>query len=403
MPRYQYEGRDTRGKKKGVIVASSKRDALLKLREQQIRVTEIAEVPENIWTKEIVIGSPVKLQHFVIFLRQFSTLLRAGVTVVEATNILAAQTESKALKKALLEMEQDVRQGHPLSEACAKQKRIFEPLFINMVKAGEMSGNLDDTLERLGNHYEKQYQMRQKVQSALAYPIIVGTLAIGVVLFLLVAVVPTFVSMFEDFGGELPAITKFVLKSSEIMQTYWYLVLLTVGVITIVFAVLKKFDRTRRYLDYVLLRIPVFGGMLQKAAIARMTRTLSSLVTSSVPILQALTMVEKVVGNEVIAKVIRDARKSLEQGSSLTVPLKRHWVFPPLVTHMIAIGEETGSLDLMLDKVADFYEKEVENTAERLKSLIEPLMIVLLAGLVGIIVTAIMVPMFEMFNQIQYY
>ncbi|MBY0123964.1 type II secretion system F family protein [Bacillus sp. S/N-304-OC-R1] len=400
MARFKYTGRDRKGKVEGVINSSSKREAMFKLREEGIRVVNITEVPESILTKDISIGNPVKLQHFVIYLRQFSTLLKAGVSVVDSTKILSAQTESKALKKALLDIEQELREGNPLSDAAAKQKKIFTPMFINMVRAGEAGGNMDETLERLADHFEKQHNTRQKITSALAYPLVVGIIAVAVVIFLLVSVVPTFVAMFEDFGGELPAITRFVLNSSEFMQKFWWLIILLFIAFAVTIAILRKNLQTKYYLDYFILRIPIFGKMLQKAVLARMTRTLSSLFTSSVPILQAMTIVEKVVENEVMARVIRDSRDSLEKGRSLTEPMKKHWAFPPLLTQMIVIGEETGSLDAMLGKVADFYEKEVENSTDRIKSLIEPLMIVFLAGIVGTIVTSIMVPMFEIFNQV---
>jgi type IV pilus assembly protein PilC len=403
MGRYKYTGRDQKGKKSGIITAASKKDALIQLKKQEVRVIEILEVPETLLTKDITIGNPVKLQHLVIFLRQFATLLQAGVTVVDSTHILSEQTESKALGKALKEIEDELRDGNPLSEAFARHKKIFEPLLINMLKAGEASGSLDETLDGLATHYEKQHITKQKIISALAYPMVVGIIAVGVVIFLLAAVVPTFVNMLTDFGGELPAITRFVISSSEFMQKFWYIIILFFIFIAVTLAMLRKDKRSKYYLDYAVLRLPIFGKMLQKAVLARMTRTLSSLFSSSVPILQALAIVEKVVENEVVARVIGESRRSLEKGTSLTDPMKRHWAFPPLVTQMIAIGEETGSLDSMLAKVADFYEKEVESATDRLKSLIEPLMIVMLAGLVGTIVTSILVPMFEIFNSVQNY
>ncbi|RSK28023.1 type II secretion system F family protein [Bacillus sp. HMF5848] len=401
MPRYKYEGRDTSGKKSGVITSSSKRDALEKLKKEGIRVTLLNEVPETLLTKEIIIGNPVKLQDYVIFLRQFSTLLQAGVSVVDATKILAEQTSSKVLRRVLLEVEEDLRAGNPLSSAASKHKKIFSPMFINMMRAGEAGGNMDEILDRLAIHYEKQNKTKQKIQSALAYPIVVGIVAIGVIIFLLTAVVPTFVSMFEGFNAELPAITKFVLASSEFMQSFWYVVILLFVGIYVGFLVLKSNKKTKYYLDYAALKVPIFGKMIQKAVLARMTRTLSSLFSSSVPILQALSIVESVVENEVIVRVLRESRDSLERGRSITAPMKKHWAFPPLVTQMIAIGEETGVLDAMLAKVADFYEEEVENSTDKLKSLIEPLMILFLASIVGTIVTSILVPMFEIFNQIQ--
>lgn len=400
MARFRYTGRDKKGSAKGIINASSKREALQKLKERGIRTSVIEEIPETLLTKDISIGNPVKLQHMVIYLRQFATLLKAGVSVVDSTRILAEQTESKALKKALLDIEQELVEGNPLSAAAAKHKKIFSPMFINMMKAGEASGSMDETLERLAVHFEKQHNTRQKIVGALTYPAVIAVIAIGVVIFLLVSVVPTFVQMFADFGGELPAITRFVLGASEFMQSFWWLVVMLFGGVAVGIGAARNNKTSKYYLDYLILRAPIFGKLLRKASIARMSRTLSSLFTSSVPILQALQIVENVVENEVMAKVIRESRLSLESGQSLTTPMKGHWAFPPLVTQMIAIGEETGSLDAMLAKVADFYEKEVENGTDQLKSLIEPLMIVVLAGLVGTIVTAIMVPMFEIFNQI---
>ncbi|MED4969516.1 type II secretion system F family protein [Parageobacillus toebii] len=402
MPQFKYEGRNIKGRKQtGTIVSASKRDAILKLRQKGIKVIEIAEVPQTLLNKEITFGKAVKLQDFVIYLRQFATLLKAGVSVVDSTRILASQTESKALKNALMEVEESLRAGNPLSAAAAKHPRIFPSMFVNMVKAGEAGGNMDETLERLADHFEKIHRTRQKIVSALAYPIAVAIIAVAVVIFLLVTVVPTFVAMFADFHAELPTITKFVLRASEVMQTYWWLVVIVFIAIYVLFLFMKKQKKTKYYLDYAAMRIPIFGKHVQKAALARMTRTLSSLFSSSVPILQALSIVENVVENEVIAKVMRQARDSLERGQSLAEPMKKHWAFPPLVTQMITIGEETGSLDAMLSKVADFYEAEVDAGVDRLKSLIEPFMIVLLAGVVGTIVTSIIVPMYDIFNHIQ--
>jgi type IV pilus assembly protein PilC len=399
MARFKYSGRDRHGKRQGTVNASSKREAMLKLKEEGVRIIDISEIPETFLTKDISLGNPVKLQHFVIFLRQFATLLKAGVTVVDATAILAEQTENKQLKKALLDIEQELREGNPLSQAVEKHKRIFTSMFINMVRAGEAGGNMDETLERLATHFEKQHYTRQKIISALSYPLVIGFLAIVVVIFLLAFVVPTFVKMFADLGGELPAITRFVLAASGFVQSFWWLLVIVILSLVLLFIFLRRNKETKYYLDYMALRMPVFGKMLQKAALARMMRTLSSLFSSSVPILQAMSIVEKVVENEVMAKVIEQSRLSLEKGRSMTEPMKKHWAFPPLVTQMIVIGEQTGALDTMLAKVADFYEKEVELGTDKLKSLIEPIMIILLAGIVGTIVTAIMVPMFEMFNQ----
>jgi type IV pilus assembly protein PilC len=399
MARFKYEGRDRKGKRQGTVNAASRREAMFKLKDEGIRVIEMTEVPETLMTMDIKFGNPVKMQHFVIYLRQFATLLKAGVTIVDATAILAIQTESKGLKKALLDTEQELREGNPFSEAASKHKKIFSPMFINMVRAGEVSGNMDETLESLAEDFEKQHDTRQKVISALTYPAVIGILAMAAVIFLLVSVVPTFVTMFADMGAELPGITKFVLAASEFMQAFWWLIVLGFTAIIVFFIYIKKNKKSKYYLDYALLKMPIFGNMMQKAVLARMMRTLSTLFSSSVPILQAMSIVEKVVENEVISKVIRESRDSLEKGRSMTEPMTTHWAFPPLVTQMISIGEGTGALDAMLSKIAEFYEKEVEQGTDRLKALIEPIMIVLLAGVVGVIVLSIMMPMFAMFDQ----
>ncbi|MBD7963125.1 type II secretion system F family protein [Fictibacillus norfolkensis] len=401
MAQFSYIGRDKSGKKRtGSVLGLSKREAVLKLKEKGIAVTEVQEMKQTLFNKEISIGSPVKSQQFVIFLRQFATLLRAGVSVVDSTSIMAAQTESKALQKVLTDVEEELRQGNPLSNAMSRHRNVFPPMVINMVSAGEAGGSLDDTLDQLATYFEKQHYTKQKIISAMMYPMIVGVVAVFVVIFLLAKVVPTFATMLQDAGGELPAITKFVLGASNFMQEYWWLLITILGLIYGSLLVIRKNKSSRYYFDYMILKIPVFGKLLQKSALARMTRTLSSLFSSSVPILQSLSIVEKVVENEVVAKVIRESRSSLETGQRLTEPMKRHWIFPPLVTQMISIGEETGSLDEMLAKVADFYEKEVETGTDRLKALIEPLMIVFLASVVGTIVISVMVPMFEVYKNV---
>lgn len=400
MARFKYEGRDAKSIRKGVIVATDKRDAAMKLKGQGIRVMNLTEQAETAMTKDIVIGKPVKRDQFIMFLRQFSTLLRAGVTILDAIRILALQVESKPFKKILAAVSDDLRAGSALSDALIKHPKAFEPLVVNMIRAGEISGTIDDALDRLADHYEKSYATRQKVISALSYPIVVGIVAIGVVIFLLTTIVPMFVDMFASFGGELPLLTRFVMKASEFTVVYWYLFVLFLLIIVGGVWLLRRNKDGKFLLDTFLLRLPIFGDIMKKSVLSTMTRTLSSLFSSSVPILQAMSMTEKVIENEVISRVLVKSRQSLEQGGSLTEPMDGHWAFPPLIPHMIAIGEQTGALDSMLSKVADFYEKEVDAATDRLKAMIEPIMIVLLAGLVGTIVLAIMMPMFGIFDNI---
>ncbi|TQR14836.1 type II secretion system F family protein [Psychrobacillus soli] len=398
---FKYNGRTSQGTlKKGTVDAINKQAAITKLRAQGINPRELEE-SKSILHKELSIGAKVKNQDFVIYSRQFATLIRAGVSILESTRILGEQTSSKPLKKALQAVEEDVKSGLSFSDATARYPKVFPALFVNMIRAGEATGNLDESLERLAYSYEKQFNLKKKVQSTMAYPVVLLVLTVFVAGFLMLTIVPQFVSMFEDMGAELPTITKMVMGISGILQSSWYIVLALIIIVAILFNYLYKNNKAFNFtINIILLKIPIFGKLLQKSAIARMTRTLSSLFSSSVPILQALTIVEKVIGNPVIAKVVRESRTSLEQGSTLTAPLEKSWIFPPLVTQMTAIGEQTGSLDYMLEKIAVFYEDDVDRTVDALKSLIEPLMIVILAAVVGTIVMAIMVPMFSMYEQI---
>lgn len=400
MARFKYEGRDKKKIRSGIITAENRKAAVQKLRDDGVRVIDIREMPSTALQKDITFGSPVKKDQFIMFLRQFSTLMRSGVTIVDSVKILSQQVESRALQKTLGEIDEDLRKGNSLSNSLAKFPKIFEPLTVNLIRAGELSGNIDESLDRLATHYDKAYQTKQKVKSAMSYPVVVGIIAMGVVIFLLSSIVPMFAEMFAGFGGELPLVTQFVLGASEFVKVYWYIVLGAVLLFVATIWGMKRTEQGKLMLDTFLLRMPIFGNIFKKSALARLTRTLSSLFSSSVPILQAMTMTEKVVGNAVMSKVIIASRDSLERGGSLTEPMKNHWAFPPLIPHMISIGEQTGSLDHMLAKVAEFYEQEVDAETDKLKALIEPLMIVVLAAIVGTIILAIMMPMFEMFQNV---
>ncbi|TSB46241.1 type II secretion system F family protein [Alkalicoccobacillus porphyridii] len=401
MATYSYTGRDSFGKPvKGKTQARDESTAILSLKEKRISVTTIEEMQQGLYQDIEILKPIIKSKDFVLFLRQFSTLLKAGVPVIETIDVLSKQTTSKPLKKALVMIEEDVRSGKSLSAASAKQGDLFPPLFTNMVKAGEAGGRLDDILDRLATYYEKQHRLKQKVMATLTYPMFVGVVAIAIIIFLLVFVVPTFASMFASFGGELPTITKLVMAAGDLALGYWWTVPIIGLVIFLGWKMGRRHAETRLWMDNILLRIPVFGTLIQKSELARVTQTLGALFQSSVPVLQALTIVERVADNRVIANVIRKSRASLQQGETLAGPMESHWAFPPLVTQMISVGEKSGSLDTMLEKAADFYEAEVEATTDQIKALIEPVMIILLAGIVGTIVLAIMVPMFEIFTTI---
>lgn len=402
MPFFQYAGRDRQGKrKKGKLKADNRRTAVEKLKSEGIAVTSIEELTGILYKDIDLGGKKVKHQDLVIYIRQFSTLIKAGITLVDATRILSNQTANKALKKALEDVAEKLEAGQLYSNAAESHRKIFPSIFINMMRAGEAGGNLDEILERMAVYFEKQHSTRLKVRSAMMYPATVGIISIIIVIFLLSTVVPAFADMFSSFGGELPLITRIVLSSGEIFKNIWWL--LVIGAIGMFFLMqyIQSNRKTKYYFDYVALKLPIFGKLLQKAAIARMTRTLSSLFASSVPILQSLTIVERVIENDVLAKVIKDAKLSIEKGQSIAVPMEKHWAFPPMVTQMMAIGEKSGTMDLMLDKVADFYETEVDHTTDQIKAMIEPMLIVALALIVGVIVASIAIPMFAIFETIQ--
>ncbi|MCT1540837.1 MULTISPECIES: type II secretion system F family protein [Lysinibacillus] len=399
MTIFRYSGRTKTGApKKGIIEAPNKKVAMEKLRAQGINARELQE-SNSILHKDIAFGTKVKHQEFVIYCRQYATLIRAGVPVVEATHILGEQTRSKPLKRALMQVEEDIRNGMAFSDAAGKHPKVFPLLFVNMMRAGEATGNVDDTLDRLASTLEKQYNIKKKIQSAMTYPAILSLLTLVVGMFLMVFIVPTFMDAFKEMNLEMPLITVIVVGISDWLIQFWYLVILGLLVLVVGLHYFYKNNKEFHYaVNVFLLRMPIFGQLLQKDIIARMTRTLSTLFSSSVPILQALTIVEKVGDNPVMGKVVLEARDNLEKGGTLSEPLEKSWLFPPLVTQMTSIGEKTGSLDYMLEKIADFYEEEVNRAVDTMKSLIEPLMIVVLALVVGVIVAAIFLPMFQLYE-----
>ncbi|KGI84886.1 MULTISPECIES: type II secretion system F family protein [Exiguobacterium] len=403
MAIFQYEGKLLNGKrKKGRVTAVSLREAKEKLRQESILVTELAELESTGLNKEVnLLPERVKIEHLIMYVRQFATLIRAGVPIVRATSILRVQTESKVLKKTLSQVEDDLREGIAFSEAIKKHPRVFSNFFSSMALAGEASGNLEEALDQIGLQLQKQYDVKRKVISALTYPLVVSIVAIGVVAFLMVNVVPTFASIFGQLGGELPLITRIVVAVSDFVAAYWWLIFGGALLALLVFTWMLKRDKERYVIDGLLLKMPIFGPIVLKSQIALLTRSLAVLLQAAVPILSAIEITEKIVSNRVIRKGLAQARKMMAQGIPLHEPLERNDSFPPLMTQMIAVGEESGDLDSMLNEVAEFYETEVETTTDRLKSIIEPLLIVVLASIVGVIVIAIVVPMFQIYGDIQ--
>ncbi|MFB4166720.1 type II secretion system F family protein [Virgibacillus sp. JSM 102003] len=396
---YQYSGKLASGHKtKGKIEADSKKDALIRLEKDSIIVIKIDETKS--WNKELSINRSIKNKDFVIFLRQYATLIHAGISISEATKTMARQTDNNALRQALTAIDKQLDQGQALSKAVESHPKVFPSLLVNMIRAGEASGKLDDILNQMADYYEKEYRNKQKVVSALLYPGVVGVITLLLSMFLLVFIVPQFVGMFNSFGEEIPAYTQFILSLSDWVSAFWW-VLIAVALLGIaIYKSLLKNDKFSYRADKLKIKFPFIGVLAHKGVLVRMTQTLSTLVNSSVPILQSVEITEKVVGNRVIQDVLKQSRKSMEVGESIANPMKEHWAFPALVVQMIQIGEKTGTLDHMLSKAAAFYEEEVEQLSNRIKTLIEPLMIIVLTIIVGSIITAVVIPMFSLFENI---
>lgn len=398
MAIYSYKAKSKDGNViKGKVESNNKHNAVRELSQMDLIVYEVEPV-NDILNKEITLGRPLKQKDFTIFLRQFATLMEAGILLINAIDLLAEQTQSKALQEALVNISEDVKEGQALSEGMAQYPELFPKLLVQMIKTGEVSGNLQEVLDRMATYYEKQYTLKEKITTALTYPIVVSVFAILITIFLLLFIVPIFGDMYTDMGQELPLITRTVLGLSDFIRNFWWVFVLLIIGFLFVYRKMRQEDAGNRMLDYIALKLPIIGTFIQKSVLARMTQTLSSLLNSSVPILQAVEVTSDVVGNQVVKEVLLDARSSLERGESLAKPMEDSWVFPPLIIQMIRVGEESGALDEMLQKVANIYEQDVNEASDKLQSLIEPVLIIFLAVIVGLIVLAIVVPMFGLFN-----
>ncbi len=398
MPIFAYKAKTETGRViSGKIESRNQREAITELSHLDLVVFEVKPI-NAFFNQEISIGAKLKEKDFVVFLRQFSTLMGAGILLLEAVELLAAQTESEILQKALGEIAEDIKGGTPLSDSMGQYPKLFPELLVQMIRSGEVSGRLDDVLDQMSTYYEKQFHLRQKVSSALTYPVVIAVFAIAVTVFMLLAIVPMFAGMYAESGSELPFITRAVMAVSNFIKDFWWVIILLIVVFIIVHKRIKKTEKGSYLIDKIKFKIPVLGKFNQKVALARMTQTLSSLLASSVPILQAVEITSRVVGNKVIEEVLLESRNSLERGESLAAPMSQSWVFPPLVIHMVKVGEQSGALDTMLKKVADIYDQEVNVASDKLQSLIEPILIIFLSVIVGIIILSIVVPMFGMFS-----
>lgn len=406
MTVFVWEGRNSAGKRiSGELEAKDVQSVFNLLRSQQI-IPNAKRIREKGSGLEMEIKlprlrAPIKGRDVVIFTRQFATMVDAGLPIVQALDILARQGENKEFRKVLSQVKEHVESGGTLAEGLAKSPKVFDDLFCNMIAAGENGGILDVILERLSIHLEKAMKLKREIKTAMIYPSVVISAAIIVTAVLLVFVIPTFADLFADFGAALPLPTQIVINLSNFMVANWYLIL---GGVVGGLVLFVRFARTRRgkeTLHPIALRLPVFGDIIRKVAVARFTRTLGTMISSGVPILEALNICARTAGNIVVERDVQRARVAISEGKSMMEPLRESVVFPSMVVQMIGVGESTGSLDAMLQKIAEFYEDEVDNAVGAMKQLIEPIMILVLGVIIGALVVAMYLPIFKMGSVVQ--
>lgn len=403
MPVFVYEARDATGQlRRDTIEAPNVRAATQKLQESRYTVINIKEKTVGAGQTDVMAWYQklrrVNEQALTVFSRQFATMINAGLAMVRCLDILSEQTEDKKLQQTLIQVRRDVEGGSTLSNALGKHPTIFSTLYISMVKAGEMGGVLDEVLERLANFMEKDFSLKKKVKSALTYPMVILIMALGIVFFLVTYILPTFVSLFEGMNLTLPLPTKILMMVTKGAKNPW-VVFPTISIFVLGGFAVNRYIQTpfgRKQYDLLRLNIPVFGLLNKKVAISRFCRTLGTLLSSGVPIMQALEIVGKASGNEIIAITVGKIRESIREGESIASPLGASGMFPPMVTQMVAVGEETGNLDAMLSKISDFYDTEVEYMLASLTSMLEPIMIVGMGGIVGFIVISVFLPLYQL-------
>jgi type IV pilus assembly protein PilC len=401
MATYVFKAMDLTGAKaSGEVEAESKQVVADQLKQRGLIILDIADKHTS---KEIKLSflNRVKPADLTVMTRQLATMVSSGMTILRALYVLEAQTENETLRDTLTAVRKDVEAGLPLSDALERHPKVFNTIFVAMTRAGETGGVLDQALERVADQLEKDDALRRQVKSAMAYPTVVLCFALCVLLALVAFIVPVFVGVFASFGGELPAITKFTIFLSDLVTGYWYLLIAGTVVVVAGFRRWKGTDRGQMLWDAFKLRLPMkIGTIVQKVSLARWSRTLSALTAAGVPLLQALEITGRTAGNRVVEKAMTDVIESVRRGGTIADPLKASPVFPGMVSHMIGVGEETGAMDQMLSKIADFYEDQVASAVKQLTSILEPIMIVIIGGIVAFIVIAMYMPMFKVYDQI---
>jgi type IV pilus assembly protein PilC len=400
---FEWSGKTSKGLiESGEITANSKDEVINQLRRRNIMATLIKQKEKKPLFGGLSFGGGVKDKDIVIFTRQFATMIDAGLPLVQALEILSTQVENKFLGTTLETIKTDVESGSTYADALKKHPKAFTDLYANMVAAGESGGILDTILNRLAAYIEKSMKLKKKVKGALVYPIVVSSIAIICIAVIMIFVVPTFAKMFTQMGGSLPLPTLMVMKMSNFLAGIGGLItgLILVGIV-IALKQIRKNEKGQAVTDRILLRLPIFGMLLKKVAVAKFTRTLGTLISSGVPILDGLEITAKTAGNRVIEYAVMDVRSAVSEGKTLAEPLMKSKVFPPMVTHMIAVGESTGALDAMMSKIADFYDDEVDNAVSNLTAMMEPMLMVFLGGSVGFIVIAMYLPIFKLITLIK--
>ncbi len=398
MDVFVWEGRNRKGViERGEIMAANEAAVRMQLRRQQIQAIKVAAKPkEALRGLRFLRGRRVREKEIVVFTRQFATMIDAGLLLVQCLEILSSQQANATFKEILLKVKGDVEAGSTFADALRKHPNVFSELYCNLVAAGEAGGILDTILNRLANYIEKSMNLKKKVKGAMVYPATVLAVALIVVAALLLFVIPVFQKMFADMGGSLPAFTQLVINLSDLLRNYfWLLGLLLLGLIML-FRFYYRTDKGRETVDDYLLRIPVFGNLIKKVAIAKFTRTLGTMISSGVPILESLEIVAKTSGNKIIEKAILKTKMSIGEGKTIAEPLGASGIFPPMVVQMVSVGESTGALDSMLSKIADFFDDEVDAAVAALTSLLEPLLMVILGTIIGGLVVAMYLPIFKM-------
>ena len=380
------------------MVAESKEAAIATLRKQQIIVTAVTEKGKEFALPKL--GGGISSKEIAVFTRQFSVMIDAGLPLVQCLEILGSQNENRGFQKILFQVRQDVETGSTLADAMRKHPKAFDDLFCNMVAAGEAGGILDTILQRLSTYIEKIVKLRSAVRSALVYPTAVIVIAIAVVWLILWKVIPTFATLFEGLGASLPLPTRITITASNLIGSWWWLMFLSLGATIFLITRYHKTYKGRRVIDGIVLKLPVLGMVMKKIAVARFCRTLGTLVASGVPILDGLEITAKTSGNAVVEDAIMATRASVEEGKTISEPLKGTDVFPSMVVQMVAVGEQTGALETMLSKIADFYEDEVDEATANLLALLEPVMISFLGVVIGGIVISMYLPMFSLISKI---